>query len=231
MIETLLFVILLVALGLMVTFLGYPMFRLLLPVWGFLAGLMLGVQMFDSFAGGGFLASSLGLIIGFFLGLFFAGIAYYVYAFAVVLFGAALGYVLGQGLLLLIGFDYGFFTVFAGLAGAVLLAMFFVKGRMPKFLIIVATGMAGAMAVFTGLFVLLGKLPTATISVYLSRYVVYGSFFWFVLWAIVAALGITFQYMLVKQSEELTEAFVLEEYASMEASAASKGTKKPAKKK
>lgn len=214
MIETLLFVFLLVILGLALCFMGYSLFRILLPVWGFVAGLIFGVQALDALTGGGFLSVSFGLIIGFFIGLLLAAIAYWVYAFAIVLFGAALGYVLGAGLMLLIGLDYGFITVLVGLTGAVLMSMLFVRGRMPKFLVMLFTAMAGSMVMITGLFVLVGKVPTAGLSVYLTRYAVYGSWFWLIVWAIVAGLGMAFQYAMVSQAEELSEEFAIKEYTS-----------------
>ena len=214
MIETLLFVLLLVILGLALCFMGYSLFRVLLPIWGFIAGLIFGVQALDSLVGGGFLSVSLGLVIGFFIGFLLAAIAYWVYAFAIVLFGAALGYVLGAGLMLLIGLDYGFITVLVGLFSAVLMAMLFVKGRMPKFLVMLLTAMGGSMVMITGLFVLVGKVPTAGLSVFLTRYMVYGSWFWLIVWAIVAGLGMAFQYAMVSQAEQLNEAFLVEEYTT-----------------
>ena len=225
MIETLLFVFLLVLLGLAFTFMGYALFRLLLPIWGFVAGLIFGVQFMDSLVGGGILSTSLGLFIGFFVGVFLAMIAYYVYAFAILLFGAAVGYILGAGLMLLIGFDYGFMTILVGLIGAVLMSVLFAKGRMPKFFVMLFTSMGGAMTILTGLFVLFGRLPTASISVYLSRYVVYGSWFWLITWAVIAGIGMAVQYASVQQSEELSEAFVMEDYVKEE------GEKKPESKK
>ena len=214
MIETLLFVFLLVILGLTLCFMGYSLFRILLPIWGFVAGLIFGVQALDALVGGGFLSVSLGLVVGFFVGLLLAAIAYWVYAFAIVLFGAAMGYILGAGLMLLIGFDYGFVTVLVGLTGAVLMSMLFVKGRMPKFLVMLFTAMGGSMVMITGLFVLVGKVPTAGLSVYLTRYMVYGSWFWIIVWAIIAGLGMAFQYAMVSQAEELSEEFAMEEYTS-----------------
>jgi hypothetical protein len=207
-------VFLLVILGLALCFMGYSLFRVLLPIWGFIAGLIFGVQALDSLVGGGFLSVSLGLVIGFFIGLLLAAIAYWVYAFAIVLFGAALGYVLGAGLMLLIGLDYGFITVVVGLFSSVLMAMLFVKGRMPKFLVMLLTAMGGSMVMITGLFVLVGKVPTAGLSVFLTRYMVYGSWFWLIVWAIVAGLGMAFQYAMVSQAEQLNEVFLTEEYTT-----------------
>ena len=195
-------------------FMGYSLFRILLPIWGFIAGLIFGVQALDALTGGGFLSVSFGLVIGFFVGLLLAAIAYWVYAFTIVLFGAALGYVLGAGLMLLIGLDYGFVTVLVGLFGAVLVSMLFVKGRMPKFLIMLFTAMGGSMVMITGLFVLVGKVPTAGLSVFLTRYMVYGSWFWLIVWAVVAGLGMAIQYAMVSQSEELSEEFLMAEYTS-----------------
>lgn len=203
MLEVLLFFIFAVIIGLMFTFFGYPFFRVLLPIWGFFAGLMFGFRGIESLLGEGFLTASLGLIVGFLIGLVLAAIAYFMYALAVYMWGISLGYVLGSGLMLALGFNQGFMSVLVGIGGAILLAVLFSMARMPRFLIILLTAAGGAMAVIMGVFALFGEVPTMAASLQLTRYMVWGSWFWLIIWAVLAGFGMAFQYALATMNEDV----------------------------
>jgi hypothetical protein len=207
MLEVLLFFVLAVIIGIMFAFFGYPFFRVLLPVWGFFAGLSLGFQGIMSIMGPGFLSTSMGLIIGFFIGIILAAIAWFAYEFAIYLFGATVGYVLGAGFMMALGFDRGLLTFGVGIAAAVGLTMLFAMTQMPKFLIILLTASAGAMAMLTGLFALFGQVPTLAASLDLTRYMVWGSWFWILIWAFLAGFGMAFQYAVSSESEDLNKPF------------------------
>lgn len=211
--EIILFSALAVLIGLAFTFAGYPFFRVLLPIWGFFAGLMFGVTAITGWLGQGFLTTATGLIFGFFVGLFIAAIAYFAYSFAVVLFGATLGYALGSGLLLMFGMNEGFMTGLVGLIVAVVFALGFMFLHLPKIIIMVATSLGGAMAVITGVLVLFGQLPPETISLSLSRMMVGNSFFGLIVWIALAAFGFAVQYMMSKDAEDLMQEFTVAEVA------------------
>ena len=199
--HVLLFSSLSILIGLAFMLFGYRFFRILLPIWAFFAGLFFGISGFDALMGGGFLATSMGLIAGFFVGLFFAIIAYFAYAFAVILFGASLGFAIGQGALLLLGFHEGFITWLTGIALAIVFIMLFAKFRMPRLIIVIATAFGGAMAVITGIFVLFGQLPPDAILLGLSRLMIGNSFIWMLLWIAAGAFGTAVQYATEKQVE------------------------------
>ncbi len=202
MIEVLIFFIFAVVIGLMFTFFGYPFFRFLLPIWAFFAGLLLGFRGIEDLLGSGFISAALGLILGLVLGFVLAFIAYSVYSLAVYLFGLTVGYVLGSGLMLALGFDQGLITFLVGAAVAVGLVVLFSRTKMPRFLIIFLTAAAGSMAVLTGLFVLFGQVPTLGPSLQLTRYMVSGSLFWILVWAGLAGFGLAFQYAVSSMTED-----------------------------
>jgi hypothetical protein len=211
MFEVLIFFIFAVIIGLMFAFFGYPFFRMLLPIWGFFAGLSFGYQGVMSLMDPGFLSGSLGLIIGFFIGILLAAIAWYAYAFAIYLFGATVGYVMGAGLMLALGFERGLITFVVGLLAAFGMTALFSMAKMPKFLIILLTASAGAMAVMTGVFALFGAVPTMAASLQLTRLMVYGSWFWLIVWAVLAGFAMAFQYAVASANEDLQEVYVFEE--------------------
>ena len=212
MIEVIIFTLLAIGLGLIFLLFGYALFRVLLPIWGFIAGMIFGVQGIESLMGASsFLSVSLGLFVGFFVGLLLAFIAYYVYAFAVIIWGASIGYLLGQGLMLAIGFQYGFLVWLVGIVAAVGMVMLFMRGRFPRLLIMLLTSAAGAMAIITGLFALFGQVPTAPAAMGLTRLMVYGSWFWILVWAGIAGFGLAVQYATAKDRDVLMQSYTWEE--------------------
>lgn len=211
MFEVLIFFIFAVIIGLMFAFFGYPFFRVLLPIWGFFTGLAFGYQGLASLMGPGFLSASLGLIVGFFIGILLAAVAWYAYAFAIYLFGGTMGYILGSGLMLALGFDRGFMSFLVGILAAFGMVALFTMAKMPKFLIILLTAAGGAMAVMTGVFALFGAVPTMAASLQITRLMVYGSWFWLIVWAVLAGFGMAFQYAIASANEDLNEVYVWEE--------------------
>src|SRR6476619_8218511 len=91
--------------GFVLAFGGYRFFLLLLPIWGFFFGFGLGAQTIQAIFGSGFLSDVTSWIVGFVVALIFAVLSYLFYIFAVALIAGSLGYALGTGLLVAIGFD------------------------------------------------------------------------------------------------------------------------------
>lgn len=201
MFEAILFFVLAAVIGVMFLFFGYPFFRILLPIWAFFVGMSFGVSGMESMFGPNVVSGSLGLVMGFFFGLVLALLAYFMYSLAVYLFGITAGYALGSGFVLALGFGEGFLSVVVGAAVAILLAFVFAAVKMPKLFIVIITAAAGAMGVITGLFVLFGRIPAVSDSLSLTSYLVAGSWFWIIVWAVLAVVGIVFQYALIQAAK------------------------------
>lgn len=200
----------------MFLFFGYPFFRILLPIWAFFAGLAFGYTGIEQLMGTGFISVTLALVIGIIIGLVLAVVAYFLYSLAVYLFGITVGYVLGSGLMIAIGFSPGFMTALVGVAVAILFAVLFAMTAMPKLFIILLTAAGGAMAVIMGLFVLFGTLPEVAANLQLTSYLVSGSWFWMLVWIILAIVGVAFQYSITAMTEglsydELSDPYMFEE--------------------
>ena len=209
MIEILVFFILSVVIGLMFVFFGYPFFRVLLPLWAFFVGIAFGMNGITGLMGAGFITVTLGLVIGVVIGAVFAAIAYYVYSLAVYLFGITVGYTLGYGLMMAIGAG-SFLSVIVGLALAVLFLLLFIFAQMQKLFIVVLTAAAGSMAVIMGLLVLFGQVPEVFASLQLTTLIVSNSWFWVIVWAVLALLGMGFQYVVLTVFDQVE---LMEEYS------------------
>ena len=159
-IEGLLLGALAVAIGLAFAFWGFRVFLILLPIWGFFAGFLLGANGIQYIFGEAFLATVTGWVVGFLVGLLFAVLSYLYYWVAVILLGGVLGYQLTIGLLQWIGFDGDGLIAFilAIIVGAVFAVGFFVL-HMPAVLVIVVTAISGAAATMAGIAIGLGLVP------------------------------------------------------------------------
>jgi hypothetical protein len=151
------------AIGLAFCFYGFKLFLILLPIWGFFAGFLLGANGVSYLLGGadaGFLVTVTGWVVGFILGLVFAVLSYLYYWVAVILLGGVLGYQLTLGVLawLNISTDGIIAFILALVVGAVFAVGFFIL-QMPAVLVIVATALSGAGAAVAGIIVGLGLVP------------------------------------------------------------------------
>lgn len=162
-IEGLLLGLLAIGIGLAFAFYGFRLFLILLPIWGFFAGFLLGANLWNSlFPDAGFMVEVAGWVLGVVVGIAFAILSYLYYWVAIILLGGALGYQLTYGVLQWIGFDADGIVAFilALIVGAVFAVAFFVL-HMPAVLVIVATAISGAGAAVAGVIIALGLVPKA----------------------------------------------------------------------
>jgi predicted flap endonuclease-1-like 5' DNA nuclease len=130
--------------GLMLTFAGYKLFRVLLPIWGFFFGLWLGAQSIQVIFNEGFLTTITSWVVGLIVGIIFAVLAFRFYLFGVAIIAASLGYFAAVGLWLWIGFPYGFLMWLIAIIVAIALAVVTLIFNFQKWVIIIATAILGA---------------------------------------------------------------------------------------
>ncbi len=140
--------------GLALTFAGYRLFIILLPIWGFFFGLALGAQTMQALFGQAFLATITSWVVGFIVGGVFAVLSYLFYVLAVAIIAGSLGYAAAVGILTAIGLQMGFLVWLIGIVAAVALAIVVIAFNVQKWLIIIATAILGAGTVI-GTFVLM----------------------------------------------------------------------------
>ena len=205
--AVLLFALLAVLVGLSFTFAGYRFMRILLPLWGFFAGLALGASALSGLMGTSFMADVIGLVVGFFIGVVFAVLAYFFYSFAIILIGATVGYTLGAGFMMMLGFSDGLVAWLTGVALGAVFAFAFAVLKMPKFLLVVLTAFGGAMAIIYGVLVLFGQLPMGS-GLDAAKRVVDNHLILGLIWVGVALFGVMTQYAMDRQ-ENWGEVYVV----------------------
>jgi hypothetical protein len=150
--------------GAMFCFRGYFAMRILIPIWGFLAGFSLGAGIVAGANHEGFLRSTVGWIVGLVVGLIFFVLAYLYYAVSVAIAMGAIGFVLGVAVMTAIGVKWQWVIVLVGVAAGALLAAAAIAGDLPTVLLTVLTATSGATTIVFGLLLLVGKINANDIS-------------------------------------------------------------------
>lgn len=193
--------------GLGFVFYGFKLFLILLPIWGFFFGFLFGAGVVTAIFGDGFLATTTGWVVGFFAGLLFAVLSYLYYWFAIVFIGASVGYSLGIGLLALLGNGGDNLMGFIfGLVGAVIVAAIVVVLRVPKYLIIVLTAIAGAIASIAGIALILKQITWEELSAGTAsafQEVRDLGFLWAAAVVVLAVVGMVYQTRMTALEEEI----------------------------
>jgi hypothetical protein len=140
--------------GLAMCFLGYRLFLFLLPIWGFFFGIWLGAQSLQALFGTGFLATVTSWVVGFIVGLVFAVLSYLFYFIAVAVLAGSLGYFATVGIFQALGMDLNWLVWLIGIVAAIALAFVTLRFNLQKWVIIIATSLAGAAVVFGSIYVI-----------------------------------------------------------------------------
>ena len=162
--QTVLVSLLLILLGLAMTFAGYRFFVILLPIWGFFAGFQFGATIFTNIFGEGFLRTVLSWVVGLLVAIFAAVLAYLFYAVAVVLLAGFVGYQLGRRDHDVDRPQEGFLTFLVGLIFALGIAALAIFLRLPKLLIIILSAFAGAGTILAGIFIAVGRISLDSLA-------------------------------------------------------------------
>ena len=181
------------AVGAAFTFYGFKFFLILLPLWAFVAGFAAGAQAMSVLFGEGFLTTVLGWVIGFLTGAVFAVLSYLWYWAAVALLGGLVGYQLGVGLLALISLT-GIVSVAIGVLLGVVFAVGTIVLGVPRALVVVLTALGGAATIVAGALLILGRVKVDQLDTGVVGAIIYDNVLWLLAFAVVAALGIIWQY-------------------------------------
>ncbi len=200
--EALVVAVLLLIIGIAFCFFGYRWFMVLLPVWAFLVGFVIGATVVFGVYGQSILSPIVIVAAGLITGLLFAVLAYMFFNLAIILLGATLGYtlgfILGSGIALSMDFKAGFISVLTGLIAAVLVGFLAFRLNLPKYIIIALTALIGSEALLASALLLMGSIPLNDL--------LQGSLWpnpshsatWSFIWLVLSAVGVVVQLHRVK---------------------------------
>jgi len=190
---TLVLAILALAIGLAFCFGGWRFFLLLLPLWGFLLGFDLGTEAMRALFGDGTFATVTSWVVGFVVAIAFAVLSYFFYYAAIAIMAGTVGYAIGASAWGLIGNEQGVIAFVIGLVVAVALAIAVLGLNVPKYLVIVVTGLGGAAAILLAWFLLIGQVPADNVTWWQVGALIKSNFIYLIVWAVIAAAGIVAQ--------------------------------------
>jgi len=190
--------------GLVLCFAGYRLFIILLPIWGFVFGLILGVQSIQMLFGVGFLATVTSWVVGLVVGAIFAVLSYLFYVVAVAIIAGSLGYALSVGFMLLIGMHLGWLMWIIAIVVAIAFAVVTIIFNLQKWVVIGATAILGAGVMIETVVFLF--VPAATVLENPVKAALDASPLLLIAFLVFAILGIVAQVM-------NTRTFVVEEYS------------------
>ena len=179
--------------GLAVAFAGYRYFLMLLPIWGFIAGFIIGAQALQALLGTGFLAEVSSWVFGIVLGIIFAALAYFFYIIGVAILAGSFGYALGAGIVYAISANWDVVAFLVGVMVAIVVAALVILLNIQKLVIILITSLGGAGAFITGILIMIGSVEVADIgsNAILSSY--QENWIWFLIGIVIAAAGFVVQ--------------------------------------
>ena len=185
--------ILAVVIGLAFCFGGWRFFLLLLPIWGFVVGFGLGTEAMRALFGDGTFATVTSWIVGFVIAVVFAVLSYLYYYAAIAILAGAVGYAIGAAAWGIIGNEQGVIAFVIGLVVGVVFAIGVLALNVPRYLVIVLTGLGGAATVIAGWFLLIGKVPADNVTWWQVGKLISDSWFYLIVWGLLAAAGIVAQ--------------------------------------
>ena len=159
--ETLLVAAVAIVVGLAVAGFGTRLFAVLLPLWGFLAGLVLGADLVASVGGTELFSTLAGWLAGAGLGILLAIVAALWFTGAVLILGIGLGAAVGGGLLAAAGLDGGLLTLVVAVAAGIAIGVAIVLADLPALVVAAVSGYGGAIWATTGVLLLLGRVALA----------------------------------------------------------------------
>lgn len=182
--------LLMLVVGAVFAFRGYLAMRVVIPIWGALAGFLLGAGLVSSITDEGFLASVVGWLVGLAFAVVFAGIAYLYYEISVLIGMSAIGFTLGTSAMVALGVRWSWLIVLVGVLVGALLAFAAIAADMPMVLLTVLTALAGSSVMVGGLMLLFGVVSTDDFDSTLTTQTLDDDWWWYVLYVVIAVIGI-----------------------------------------
>ena len=181
-----------VLVGLAMVLNGYRWFLILLPIFGFFFGFMIGAQAMTALFGTAFLATVTSWVVGFVVAIVFAVLSYFFWFIGVAIFIGSFGYALGYAIMGLFNADLTILTFLVALALGVIFAVLAFVLNIQKYMIIIATSFIGAGAIILGVLSAFGFPPEAFGKNALAL-VLKDSVWWVIVFLVVGIAGTVLQ--------------------------------------
>jgi hypothetical protein len=195
--------ILAILIGLMACLAGYAVFRIVLPVLGFVVGMGLGAQLAATLFDQPYLDTPLSWIVAVVVGLLLATIAFAWWYISVALTIAGLGYAIGYGAAIGLGLTLSG-SVIAGVILAVVFALAAIVLRVPIGVVIAVTAFWGSSALIGGVLILMNRIEPRQLRNGTVDVVIAESALLLAIWVVLGILGVLVQWFTTARGETTT---------------------------
>lgn len=192
--DTLFAGLLTLVIGAVVCFGGFRFFRFLMVLVGFATGFVLGALGVSVFTKTVFLTGIWSWVAAIGGGLILGGLAFPFYAAGIAILAAGVGYLIGTGAMVYLGYGTGPITQGAGVGAALILVILLFVVRVHRAIVMVYTALAGAAIILAGALLLAGQLPLDTKAAYDPTAVLRAYPLWLLLWGGAALVGLGTQW-------------------------------------
>lgn len=192
--------IILIVLGGFLAIAGLRVFFIALPIMGFIVGMSGGLALMDHLFDNRFLSTTTGIIVGIVLGIVGAVISYMFWYVAIILGAAFIGASLGAGFMNLINIDSQWLILTAAVIAAIVLGLLTVALNLPIYWVIVNTAFVGATMLIGGILLVLNKIDRVDLDYGAIWAAIDESWFWLIVWVVIAAVGIGAQLTMISQA-------------------------------
>jgi hypothetical protein len=189
-----------IVIGLLACFAGYRVFRIVLPILGFLVGFGVGAQIAESVFNEPYLSTPLSWGVAIVVGLLAAVIAFVWWYVSVAIAIAGLGYAIGYGAATGLGVGANAAWII-GIAVAIIFGIGAIALRVPTGLVIVVSAFWGASALLGGVLVLLGRIDPNQLRNGTVDVVVADSVVMLGIWLALGIAGVVVQWMTTPRAE------------------------------
>lgn len=199
--------ILAVLIGGLFCFGGNIMMRIFFPFIGFFTGFSAGAGMITAITGDGFLSTTLSWVVGLLVALLFAVLAYFFYAFSVVLAFAGLGFTLTSAVLSLIQLDWNWLVVLLGTAVGIVFGIIAIAMRLPLVTLAVGSAFLGSAVVIYGLMLMFNTAQLGDFSNGIVRQTLSDNIGLYIVWFMGGVMGSINQIASIGREQKLVQEY------------------------
>jgi hypothetical protein len=196
--------VLAILIGLTACLAGYVVFRIVLPILGFIVGMGLGAQLAATIFDQPYLDTPLSWILAIVVGVLVATIAFAWWYISVALTIAGLGYAIGYGAAIGLGLTVSG-AVVAGIVLAVLFAVVALVLRVPIGVVMVVTAFWGSSALIGGVLILMDRIEPRQLRNGTVDVVIAESALLLAIWVALGILGVVVQWVTNARGQTTTD--------------------------
>ncbi len=190
------------AIGLGFVFAGLRLFFAILPIGAFfVGGYAASVAVYHLFDDAGFLDTTLSIAVGLAVGVGLALVSYLFWYVGALILAGGVGAMIGSGIMAAFTTDADVLTFLVALAGAAIAVFLAYLFNLPTLVVIIVTSLIGAAIAVLGAMLVLNRVDVDELSDGPALAAVDHSWFWILVWAVLAAVGIYIQYVMSKEVE------------------------------